>query len=242
MKIRLDQFILRERFAPSLEKSRAIIRAGEVFIDEVVSDKPGQLVQTDSDIRVKDRCPYVSRGGFKLKKGLSFFEISPAGKICIDIGASTGGFTDCLLQYNATKVYAVDVAYGQLAWKIRQDERVVVLERFNARNIKPADLYEAVDLAVIDASFISITKLIPPLLPLFSDAITILTLIKPQFELPRDKIATGGVVRDSDLHFEARRKIEIFAEQVGLKSRGFVESPILGPKGNKEFLMLLTNN
>ncbi len=241
MKIRLDQFLLKERFAPNLEKSRAIIRAGEVFIDEVVSDKPGQLIQPDSNIRVKDRCPYVSRGGLKLKKGLSFFAISPAGKICIDIGASTGGFTDCLLQHNATKVYAVDVAYGQLAWKIRQDERVVVLERFNARNIKPADLNEAVDLAVIDASFISITKLIPPLLSLFSDAVTILTLIKPQFELPRDKITSGGVVRDSDLHLEARKKITLFAEQVGLKSRGSVESPILGPKGNKEFLMLLTN-
>ena len=159
LKIRLDQLILKKNFAPSLKKARAVIGAGEVFVDEIVSDKPGQLIPADSHIRIKEKCPYVSRGGLKLEKGISFFQISPAGKICLDIGASSGGFTDCLLQHNAKKVYAVDVAYGQLAWRLRQDQKVVVLERFNARNINRTDLEERIDLAVIDASFISIINL-----------------------------------------------------------------------------------
>ena len=242
LKIRLDQLILKKCFAPNLEKARAIIGAGEVFVDEVVSDKPGQLIPADSHIRIKEKCPYVSRGGLKLEKGISFFKISPAGKICLDIGASSGGFTDCLLKHNAKKVYAVDVAYGQLAWKLRQNQKVVTLERFNARNIKRTDLEERIDLAVIDASFISITKLIPPLLPLFKNTVAILALIKPQFELPPDKIASGGVVRDPDLHLEAISKIEMFVGKTGLGDRGSVESPILGPKGNKEFLMFITSH
>jgi len=215
---RLDQLLVDKKHTLSVEKARRIIGAGEVLVDEVIADKPGQLIAADSVVRVKVKCPYVSRGGLKLKKGLAFFQITPAGKICVDIGASSGGFTDCLLQYDAGKVYAVDVAYGQLAWKIRQDKRVAVLERFNARNISHSEIDEDIDLAVIDASFISITKLIPPLLPLFHKNIIILTLIKPQFELPRHKIGAGGVVRDADLHFEAKNKIEgIFEELYVLK-------------------------
>jgi len=241
VKIRLDQLLKERDLASNLKKARGMIYAGEIYVNENISDKPGQLYAPDCDIRVKQKCPYVSRGGLKLEKGLSHFSISPAKKICIDIGASSGGFTDCLLQHDAGKVYAVDVAYGQLAWKIRQDERVVVMERFNARNISRADIDEDIEFGVIDASFISVTKLLPPLLSLFTGGVTILALVKPQFELSRNKISTGGVVRDRDLHLEAVAKIEKFVEQYGVTSRGSIESPLLGPKGNKEFLLLLTN-
>ncbi|MBW1636617.1 MAG: TlyA family RNA methyltransferase [Deltaproteobacteria bacterium] len=241
MKTRLDQLLIEKKYALNIESARAIIGAGEVLVDEVVADKPGQLICTDALLRVKVKCPFVSRGGLKLEKGLSFFQIAPAGKICIDIGASSGGFTDCLLKHDAAKVYAVDVAYGQLAWKIRQDKRVVVFERFNARKITRADISENIDLAVIDASFISITKLIPPLLPLFDETVSILALIKPQFELPRDQIEPGGVVRDAGLHLDSIKRIENFIELSGLTSKGVTESPLLGPKGNKEFLILITD-
>lgn len=240
-KIRLDQLLVEKKIAVSLEKARAMIGAGEVYVSDTISDKPGILFSAECNIRIKKKCPYVSRGGLKLQKGLSYFKLSPAGKVCIDIGASSGGFTDCLLQHNAKKVYAVDVAYGQLSWQIRQDERVVVMERFNARNINRANIDELIDIAVIDASFISITKLIIPLIPLFNQKLTILTLIKPQFELPRKKITAGGVIKDKELHDEAVAKIQLFIEQLGLLCRGVTESPILGPKGNKEFLMLISN-
>jgi 23S rRNA (cytidine1920-2'-O)/16S rRNA (cytidine1409-2'-O)-methyltransferase len=241
VKIRLDQLLHEKGFASDLKKARGMIYAGEVHVDEAISDKPGFLCSSESEIRVKQKCAYVSRGGLKLEKGLSHFNISPAGKICIDIGASSGGFTDCLLQHDARKVYAIDVAYGQLAWKIRQDKRVVVMERFNARNISRADLNEDVDLCVIDASFISITKLLPPLFSLFSGGVSILALIKPQFELPKNKIGEGGVVREPNLHIEAVTKVEQFVEKFGKTCRGSIQSPLLGPKGNKEFLLFITN-
>lgn len=239
--IRLDQLLLQRGLAPDLVKARAMIGAGEVLVDDSRADKAGCLYSSGAQVRVRDRIPYVSRGGLKLEKGLAYFKLSPQGKICADIGASSGGFTDCLLQHGAEKVYAVDVAYGQLSWKLRQDSRVVVLERFNARNITPSHIGEFINLAVIDASFISITKLIPPLITLFSDNVTILTLIKPQFELSKDKIPSGGVIKDPQLHQEAIHKIEQFVQRSGLKSMGHVPSPILGPKGNREFLMLITN-
>jgi len=241
VKIRLDQLLIEKFLTNDLKKARAMIGAGEVYVNDKISDKAGKIFSPDSHIRIKQKCPYVSRGGLKLQKGLSHFNISPAGKICIDIGASTGGFTDCLLQHNAKKVYAVDVAYGQLSWQIRQNERVVVLERFNARNISQSNIDEPIDIAVIDASFISLTKLIPPLIPLFNKKITILTLIKPQFELPREKITAGGVIKDEELHNEAVAKVQGFIQQLNLLCRGWTESPILGPKGNKEFLMLISN-
>ena len=240
MKIRLDQLLQEKGLASDLKIAKGMIYAGEVFVNEAVSDKPGQLIAPDSKIRVKQKCPYVSRGGLKLEKGLSHFNISPAGKVCIDIGASSGGFTDCLLQQRASKVYAVDVAYGQLAWKIRQDQRVVVMERFNARNISRADINEDIQLAVIDVSFISITKLLPSLLSLFSGEVSIIALIKPQFELAKNKISAGGVVTDVNLHLEAIAKIEQFVKHFDMTSRGWIQSPILGPKGNKEFLLLIT--
>ena len=219
-----------------------MIIAGEVYINEQLSDKPGRLCSTEVPIRIKEKCRYVSRGGLKLEKALSHFGVSPANLTAIDIGASSGGFTDCLLQHNAHKVHAVDVAYGQLAWKIRQDPRVVVLERFNARNITSKDINnDLIDLAVMDVSFISLTTLLPPVLKLFGRDVAILALIKPQFELPRDDIGPKGVVTEPLLHLKAIDKIESFVQQADLVSRGTVPSPILGPKGNREFLIYITS-
>jgi 23S rRNA (cytidine1920-2'-O)/16S rRNA (cytidine1409-2'-O)-methyltransferase len=242
LKDRLDQILISRKIAPTIETARAMIYAGEVYIAEQVSDKPGRLCSTEVSIRVKEKCQYVSRGGLKLEKALSHFRISPSDLICIDIGASSGGFTDCLLQHNARKVHAVDVAYGQLAWKIRQDPRVVVLERFNARKITSKDINgELIDLAVMDVSFISLTTLLPPISKLFAQDVAILALIKPQFELPRDDIGPRGVVAEPSLHKKAIDKIESFVQQSGLISRGTVPSPILGPKGNREFLIYITS-
>ncbi len=240
MKQRLDELLVASGLACDLTQARALIGAGQVLVNEELFDKAGSLLAPDVKIQVKTVCPYVSRGGLKLKGGLDAFEIQLSGWICADIGASSGGFTDCLFQHGARKVYAVDVAYGQLDWKLRQDPRVVVIERFNARMISKTEIPEPLDLAVIDSSFISLTKLIPPLLPLFSDHTRIIALIKPQFELPREKIPKGGVVRDPALHEEAIRKIEIFSENIGLTSPGVIPSPIVGPKGNREFLIYLT--
>lgn len=219
-----------------------MIYAGEVFLEEEISDKPGKKCLTTATIRIKEKCAFVSRGGLKLEKAINHFQISPSQLICIDIGASSGGFTDCLLQHDARKVHAVDVAYGQLAWKIRQDPRVSVLERFNARHIKPEHIGgESVDLAVMDVSFISLTTLLPPVASLFADKVAIVSLIKPQFELPRHDIGAGGVVSDPLLHQKAIDKIEKFVQKIGFISRGTVLSPIRGPKGNREFLIYITS-
>jgi len=243
LKDRLDQILIRRKIAPTIETARAMIIAGEIYIKEQVSDKPGRLCSTEVSIRIKEKCRYVSRGGLKLEKGLSHFGVSPSGLISLDIGASTGGFTDCLLQHNARKVHAVDVAYGQLAWKIRQDPRVVVLERFNARNITSKDINsDHIDLAVMDVSFISLTTLIPPISKLFAQGVTILALIKPQFELPRDDVGPGGVVSEPALHIKAIEKIKSFVQQIGLISKGTVPSPILGPKGNREFIIYISSS
>jgi 23S rRNA (cytidine1920-2'-O)/16S rRNA (cytidine1409-2'-O)-methyltransferase len=242
LKDRLDQILIKRKIAPTIEIARAMIYAGEVYLDEQIADKPGWLYSDEVLIRIKEKCPYVSRGGLKLEKALSSFNILPAGLVCVDIGASTGGFTDCLLQHNARKIHVIDVAYGQLAWKIRQDPRVAVLERFNARNITAKDIdNELIDLAVIDVSFISLTTLLPPVSKLFTKNVAIIALIKPQFELPRSDVGPGGVVDDSALHQKAIDKIESFVRQVGLISRGTVTSPILGPKGNREFLIYITS-
>jgi len=242
VKLRLDEILLLRNYAQDREKARALIGAGEVYVNETRIDKAGYLCDPAALIRLKEHCRYVSRGGLKLEKGLQFFKIEPTGKVCLDVGASTGGFTDCLLKHGAQKVYAVDVAYGQLDWKVRQNPAVVVLERYNARQLKPDLFSEAIDFAVMDASFISITKLIPPLIPLFQkDVFALLALIKPQFELPRHKVGKGGVIRDSELHEEAIRGVTEFAHTLGLRSQGTVVSPILGPKGNKEFLIHLVS-
>ncbi len=242
MKSRLDQLLLLHGLAPTLEKARAIIAAGQVLVNDQPADKVGSLFAEDCEIRLKGKsCPYVSRGGLKLAAGLDYFQIDPTGLVCADIGASTGGFTDCLLQRGAAKVYAIDVGYGQLAWKLRQDPRVVVMERTNARNLQIGDLTEPLDLAVIDASFISLKTLLPPLLVFFSGTIRVLALIKPQFEVGKGKIGTGGVVRDSDLHETVIEEIREFAGKLGLSPVGVSPSPILGPKGNREFLIYLVS-
>jgi 23S rRNA (cytidine1920-2'-O)/16S rRNA (cytidine1409-2'-O)-methyltransferase len=239
VKVRLDELLVQHKLAGDLEAARAIIGAGEVYVNDTLADKAGQMYIATAALRLKEKCRYVSRGGLKLEKGLEFFELNPEGMCCLDVGASSGGFTDCLLQHNAAKVFAVDVAYGQLDWKIRQDDRVVVFERFNARKLQPSDLGQSVDFAVMDTSFISITRIIPTLLPLFSEHIRILALIKPQFELPKNKVGKGGVVRNPLLHQEAIDKITEFAASIGLTPQGVVTSPILGPKGNTEFLIYL---
>jgi 23S rRNA (cytidine1920-2'-O)/16S rRNA (cytidine1409-2'-O)-methyltransferase len=219
-----------------------MIYAGEVFVEEKVADKPGIKCSSTATIRLKEKCRYVSRGGLKLEKALEYFGLSAADQICLDVGASTGGFTDCLLQHKARKVHAVDVAYGQLAWKIRQDPRVMVLERFNARNITAKDINgDPIDLAVMDVSFISLTTLLEPIVKLFARDVAIIALIKPQFELARDDVGPGGVVGEQFLHQKAIQKIESYVLSAGLISRGTVPSPILGPKGNREFLIYITS-
>lgn len=240
MKQRLDELLVTSGLAESLAKAGALIGAGHVQVNEQLADKAGCLFPPNVKIQVKPSCLYVSRGGLKLQGALDTFVYDPTGQICADIGASSGGFTDCLLQHGASKVYAVDVGYGQLDWKLRQDPRVVVIERFNARKITKDQIPEVIDLAVIDSSFISLTKLIPPLLPLFGKQMNLIALIKPQFELPREKVPKGGVVLDPLLHDEAINKIQLFCQRLGLTSRGVVRSPIVGPKGNSEFLIYLT--
>jgi len=242
MKVRLDKLLLEKNLAPSRHKAQALIAAGQVLVDSRLADKAGTMVEDSATVELKESCPYVSRGGYKLEAGLEFFNITPAGLVCLDIGASTGGFTDCLLKNNAAKVYAVDVGYGQLAWELRHDPRVVVMERTNARYLTAENLQELIDLAVIDASFISLKLLIPPLLPLFKGQISILALVKPQFEVGRGKVGKGGVVRDPALHQEVITKILFFCQKLGLQSCGVTPSPILGPKGNREFLIHLVSD
>ncbi|MDJ0622566.1 MAG: TlyA family RNA methyltransferase [Desulfocapsaceae bacterium] len=239
MKIRLDELLLKRKFAGSLKEAQALIGAGVVFVEQTVSDKVGNLHDQNANIIVKRKGQYVSRGGLKLEKGLSFFDIRVKDWTCIDVGASTGGFTDCLLQHEARRIYSVDVAYGLLDWKLRQDPRVVVVERCNARNLTREQIPEKVNLAVVDASFISLTKILPPLLGFFEDNIRILALIKPQFELPKSCVEEGGVVREKRFHDKAVTEISQFCLQLGLNVVGTVQSPILGPKGNKEFLIYL---
>jgi 23S rRNA (cytidine1920-2'-O)/16S rRNA (cytidine1409-2'-O)-methyltransferase len=241
MKIRLDKLLVERKLAPTRQKAQALIGAGQVLVNNKLADKAGTSVEDSCTIEVKESCPYVSRGGYKLEAGLQFFDIKPSGLTCLDVGASTGGFSDCLLQHDALKIYSVDVGYGQLAWKLRQDSRIVVMERTNARYLTAEDFAEPIDLAVIDAAFISLKLLIPPLLPLFQGNISILALIKPQFEVGRGKVGKGGVVRDPDLHQEVIDKIVVFCGTLGLESRGVTPSPILGPKGNKEFLIHLVS-
>ncbi len=239
MKTRLDKLLVARGLAETRQKAQAIIGSGQVLVAGQVMDKAGSQVDESLEIIIKGKtCPFVSRGGLKLAKGLDFFHLDPSGLICADIGASTGGFTDCLLQNGATLVYAVDVGYGQLDWKLRQDPRVVVLERTNARYLSQEEIPQALDLAVIDAAFISIRLLIPALLPLFgAKPISILSLIKPQFEVGKGKVGKGGVVSDPALHNEVVDSIKEFIASLGLSHRGVTESPILGPKGNKEFLI-----
>lgn len=198
------------------------------------------MVAGDAVVLLKEaEVPYVSRGGLKLEKAIRTFNLNVEGKVIIDVGASTGGFTDCLLKHGARRVYAVDVGYGQLDWRLRQDGRVVCLERRNIRYLKPEDIGEEADIAVIDVSFISLTKVIPVTVTLLKEQAEIVTLVKPQFEVGRGQVGKGGVVRDPELHAQVTEKIRAFAQGLGLNPLGLIESPILGSKGNREFLLYL---
>lgn len=237
---RLDKLLVDKGFVQSRERAKTIILAGMVMVGDQVVDKAGTLVEGDSRIRVmgKDH-PYVSRGGLKLEGALREFRLDPRGKVAMDVGASTGGFTDCLLQKGAEKVYAIDVGYGQLAWKLRQDPRVVNLERRNIRYLDPHEIRDKVDLVVVDTSFISVEKFLPNVLPMVREGGEIVALLKPQFEVGKGEVGKGGVVRDKRKHRQVLDRISRFSESIGLKVRGTMESPLLGPKGNKEFFIYL---
>ena len=241
-KIRLDQLVFDKGYAPSREKARALIMSGCVFLDGQRADKPGQQVSPDADPEVRSHeLPFVSRGGYKLDKAIRVFGIDPTGKTCIDCGASTGGFTDVLLQHGAAKVYAVDVGYGQLAWKLREDPRVICLERTNLRYVTEEQIPEKLDLAVCDVSFISLRLVMPAVAKLLKPEAEIMCLIKPQFEAGRELVGKKGVVRDSAVHEQVIRGILDFMPTIGFSVCALDYSPITGPEGNIEFLLYMKN-
>ena len=241
-KQRLDQLVYELGYTESRERARTTIMSGLVFVNGNRVDKPGTAVSPDARIEVRgEALPFVSRGGFKLDKALKVFPVDPAGKICLDCGASTGGFTDVLLQHGAARVYAVDVGYGQLAWKLRTDERVVNLERTNLRYVTREQIPDPIDLAVMDVSFISVRLIIPALLPLLKPEADLICLIKPQFEAGREDVGKKGVVRDSEVHVRVVSEILAFAENEGLSVLGLDFSPIRGPEGNIEYICHLKN-
>jgi 23S rRNA (cytidine1920-2'-O)/16S rRNA (cytidine1409-2'-O)-methyltransferase len=238
-KQRLDILVHELGLAPSREKARAYIMAGEITVDNVLVDKPGTRVSADAEIVLRARAKFVSRGGEKLDAALEAFAVTVNGTICADVGASTGGFTDCLLQRGAARVYAIDVGYGQLAYSIRTDPRVVVIERTNARHLEKLDEQPA--LVVIDASFISLTLILPAVLKWVPEQFDIVALIKPQFEAGRDDVGKGGVVRDAGVHVRVIHEVADFALARGLHVRGLIRSPLKGPAGNVEFLIWLSS-
>jgi 23S rRNA (cytidine1920-2'-O)/16S rRNA (cytidine1409-2'-O)-methyltransferase len=238
---RLDVLLTERGLTESREQARRLIMAGAVIVNEQRVDKPGSLVDISAPLRIKDeaRSRYVSRGGDKLEAALRAFALDVTQVVALDVGASTGGFTDCLLQHGAAKVFAVDVGYGQLAWSLRQDPRVVSVERCNIRALTPEMLSEIPTLAVIDASFISLTLVVPKVLSLIAPQGTVIALIKPQFEVGKGKVGKGGVVRDPRLHTEVVERLRARAEEWQVEIKGVIESPLLGPKGNKEFFLCL---
>ena len=241
-KVRLDQLVFDLGYTESRERAKTTIMSGLVFVNGQRADKPGTPVAPDAKIEVRgEAIPFVSRGGFKLDKALQVFPIDPSGKSCIDCGASTGGFTDVLLQHGAAKVYAVDVGYGQLAWKLRNDPRVVNLERTNLRYVTAEQIPELLELAVMDVSFISIKLVLPAVKALLVPGADLVCLIKPQFEAGRDEVGKKGVVRDSGVHCQVIRGILDFAPQSGLSVMGLDFSPIKGPEGNIEYICHMKN-
>jgi 23S rRNA (cytidine1920-2'-O)/16S rRNA (cytidine1409-2'-O)-methyltransferase len=237
---RLDKLLVEKGIVQSRERARALIMAGKVTVEGKRIDKPGTNVDVEAKLHLRDEdSSYVSRGGKKLEGALNAFGIDPKGMVVMDIGASTGGFTDCILQKGAQKVYAVDVGYGQLAWKLQKDPRVVVLERRNIRYLKREEVEEEADLILIDTSFISVEKFLPHLMGFLKRGGFILSLIKPQFEVGRSEVGKGGVVRDTALHQKVIDRVSTFSRRLGLKVLGVTESPLLGPKGNKEFFIYL---
>ena len=242
-KVRLDQLVFERGFTESRERAKTTVMSGLVFVNGQRADKPGMAVSPDAVIEVRgDAIPFVSRGGFKLDKALKVFPIDPADLVCIDCGASTGGFTDVLLQHGAAKVYAVDVGYGQLAWKLRQDGRVVNMERTNIRYVTPDDVGEPLDFCSVDVAFISLTLVLPVAYTLLSPVGECVCLIKPQFEAGREKVGKKGVVRDISVHTEVVEKICAFSREAGFTVLGLDFSPIKGPEGNIEYLLYLTKD
>jgi 23S rRNA (cytidine1920-2'-O)/16S rRNA (cytidine1409-2'-O)-methyltransferase len=239
-KERFDKLLVEKGMVQSRERARALIMAGKVYVEGKRIDKPGTMINAEALLQLQGGDSfYVSRGGKKLEGALKTFGIDPEGMIVMDIGASTGGFTDCILQKGAKKVYAVDVGYGQLAWKLQKDLRVVNLERRNTRYLKREEVQEETDLILIDTSFISIEKFLPHLLGFLKKGGSLLCLIKPQFEVEKGEVGKGGVVRDNALHEKVIDRISTFSQRLGLKVLGVTESPLLGPKGNKEFFIYL---
>ncbi len=238
---RLDNLLVARGLADSRAKAQSLILAGQVFTKEQRLEKPGKLVPSNIELTIKEPLPFVSRGGFKLAAAIDHFKIDVIDKVCLDIGASTGGFTDCLLQRGAARAVAIDVGHGQLDWKLRQNPRVEIRENVNARYLQPQDLSELFDIVVVDVSFISLTKILPVIPPLVVSDGIIIALIKPQFEVGRDEVGKGGIVRDQDAQDRVVTEIESFAIRQGLHSRGVIDSPILGADGNREFLACFQN-
>ena len=239
-KKRIDLILVEKKMAPTRQRAKALIMAGKVLVNDQPVDKPGAMIsQSDCVVLRGEDIPYVSRGGLKLAAALKVFDIDPTGCICLDIGASTGGFTDCLLQHGAKSVYAVDVGYGQLAWKLRQDKRVIPIERTNIRHMPAESLPGLVDLITIDVSFISLKVVVPEALKFMKDASVIIALIKPQFEVGKGNVGKGGVVRDTRLHDFVINELTQFFTQIDLQVTSVITSPLTGPKGNKEFFMFL---
>ena len=236
-KERLDVLLTQKGLCDSRSRAQALIMSGEVYVNGLKCDKAGTAVEVETRIEVRgNACPYVSRGGLKLEKALRDFGVDPTGFVCSDSGASTGGFTDCLLQKGAKKVFAIDVGYGQLAWSIRTDERVVCMERTNIRYVKPEDLGEPLDLSVVDVSFISLRIVLPAIKALLKPTGQIVCLIKPQFEAGKDKVGKKGVVRDAAVHEEVLNGFLTLAAELELTVRNLTFSPVKGPEGNIEFL------
>lgn len=241
IKKRLDVLLVERLYAETRTKAQAIIMSGQVYVNGQKADKPGTSYEETVDIEVRGAvCPYVSRGGLKLEKALRDFGVKPEGYVCSDSGASTGGFTDCLLQQGAKKVFAIDVGYGQLDWKIRSDERVVVMERTNIRYVTPEDLGERLDLSVIDVSFISLKIVLPAIKNLLKPTGQVLCLIKPQFEAGKEKVGKKGVVREPETHREVLDHFVQLAKELDFQILGLTFSPVKGPEGNIEFLGHLT--
>ncbi len=239
-KQRLDLLLVERALFPSREKARAAIMAGEVFVDGEREDKAGSMFREEAVIEIKgSTLPYVSRGGLKLEKAMQVFPVELKGRVCMDVGASTGGFTDCMLQNGAEKVYSVDVGYGQLDWKLRNDPRVICMEKTNIRYLKPEQIADKVSFVSIDVSFISLSKVLPAVRELMTDEGELVCLIKPQFEAGREKVGKKGVVRDPEVHEEVIRAVLGYASSVLLTPCGLSFSPVKGPEGNIEYLLYL---
>ena len=242
-KQRLDVLLVEKGLAPSREKAKAIIMAGIVYVDGNKEDKAGTTFPVNAVIEIKGKTlPYVSRGGLKLEKAMQKFPITLSGKVCMDVDSSTGGFTDCMLQNGATKVYAIDVGHGQLAWKLRNDERVVCMEKTNIRYVVPEDIDELAAFSSIDVSFISLTKVLLPVKNLLTEDGQVVCLIKPQFEAGREKVGKKGVVRDRAVHEEVIRMVMDYASSIDFYPLALDFSPVKGPEGNIEYLLFLSKN